>query len=61
MRGGVWHQRRSGRKLTITVESLRELTARQQRQLDVEAGLVSAVMQAAATLTVSTVTVGPHA
>jgi hypothetical protein len=29
--GGVWHQRRSGRKLAITVESLGELTVRQRR------------------------------
>jgi Winged helix DNA-binding domain len=61
MVGGVWHQRRSGRKLAITVEPLRELTARQHRQLDDEVGLVSAVMEATATLTVGTVTVGPHA
>ena len=59
--GGVWHQRRSGRKLAITVEPLRELTARQRRQLDDEADLVGAVMEAPATLTVGTVTVGPHA
>jgi len=59
--GGVWHQRRSGRKLAITVEPLRELTAPQRRQLDDEAGLVGAVMEATATLTVGTVAVGPHA
>ena len=59
--GGVWHQRRSGRKLAITVEPLRELTARQRRQLDDEAALVGAVMGATATLTVGTVTVGAHA
>lgn len=61
MVGGVWHQRRSGRKLTITVEPLRELTAPQRRQLDDQISLVGAVMQATATLTVGTVTVGPHA
>jgi len=59
--GGVWHQRRSGRKLAITVEPLRELTTAQRRHLDDEAGLVGAVMEATATLTVGTVTVGPHA
>jgi hypothetical protein len=59
--GGVWHQRRSGRKLAITVEPLRELTAAQRRQLDHEAALVGAVMEAPATLTVGTVTVGAHA
>lgn len=59
--GGVWHQRRSGRKLAITVEPLRELTARQRRQLDHEVELVGALLDAKPTLTVGTVTVGPHA
>ena len=59
--GGVWHQRRSGRKLAITVEPLEELTATQRRQLEDEVDLVGAVMEAKATLTVGTVTVGPHA
>jgi hypothetical protein len=59
--GGVWHRRRSGRKLAITVEPLRELTASQRRQLDDEAELVGAVMEAVPTLTRGTVSVGPHA
>jgi hypothetical protein len=59
--GGVWHQRRSGRKLAITVEPLGELTAAQRRQLDEEVELVGAVMQAKPALAVGTVTVGPHA
>ena len=58
---GVWHQRRSGRKVVITVEPLRELTAAQRRQLGDEVDLVGAVLEAAATLTVGTVTVGAHA
>jgi hypothetical protein len=59
--GGVWHQRRTGRTLAITVEPLRELTARQYRQLCDEVDLVGAVMEATATLTVGTVTTGAHA
>ena len=59
--GGVWHQRRSGRRLAITVEPLGELTATQRRQLEEEVELVGAVMEATATLTVGTVTVGPPA
>jgi len=59
--GGVWHQQRSGRKLAITVEPLRELTTKQRRQLDEEVELVGTVMQAKPTLTVGTVTVGAHA
>jgi Winged helix DNA-binding domain len=58
---GVWHQQRSGRKLAITVEPLRELTATQRQQLDDEVELMGAVMEATPTLTVGTVTVGPHA
>jgi Winged helix DNA-binding domain len=59
--GGVWHQRRSGRRLAVSVEPLRELTAPQRRQLDDEVDRVAAVMQATATLTVGPVTVGAHA
>jgi hypothetical protein len=59
--GGVWHLKGSGRKLTVTVEPLRELTATHRRQLDDEVELVGAVMEAEATVTVGTVTVGPHA
>jgi hypothetical protein len=58
---GVWHQRRSGRKLAITVEPIGRLTATQRRQLDDEAELVGRVMEAAPTLTIGTVTVGAHA
>jgi Winged helix DNA-binding domain len=59
--GGVWHQRRSGRKLAITVEPLRKLTAAQRRELEDEVDLVGAVVEAEPTLTVGTVAVGPHA
>ena len=37
--GGVWHQRRSGRRLTITVEPLGALTPAQRRQLEDEVEL----------------------
>jgi len=59
--GGVWHQRRSGRKLTLTVEPLADLTRAQRGELDQEAALLGRVMEAAVTLTVGPVTVGPHA
>jgi hypothetical protein len=59
--GGVWHQRRAGRTLAITVEPLRELTASQRRELRGEAELIGAVLEAPATLTVGSVTAGPHA
>jgi hypothetical protein len=59
--GGVWHQRRSGRKIAITVEPLNDLTWAHRRQLNDEVDLVGQVMEATATLTVGTVTVGAHA
>jgi len=59
--GGVWHQRRSGHKLALTVEPLTELTTAKRRQLDDEAALVGTVMEATVTLTIGPVTVGPHA
>ena len=59
--GGVWHQKRSGSKIAITVEPLRDLTAKQRRQLDDEVSLVGSVMEAEATLKVGKVTVGGHA
>ena len=59
--GGVWHQRRSGRKVAVTVEPLGELTSSQQRQLADEVSLVGAVMEAAASLTIGKVAVGAHA
>jgi len=59
--GGVWHQRRSGRKLALTVEPLAELTTAQRRELDDEAALLGTVMEATVTLTIGPATVGPHA
>jgi len=59
--GGVWHQRRSGGKVAITVEPLRELSTTQRRQLDDDVELVGTVVEATPTLTLGTVTVGPHA
>ena len=59
--GGVWNQRRSGRRLTITVEPLKPLTAANRRELEAEVALVGAVMEADPTLVIGEVTVGPHA
>ena len=59
--GGVWHQKRSGRRLTVTVEPLRPLRPAQRRQLDEEIALVGRVLEAEPTLVVGKVTVGPHA
>jgi hypothetical protein len=58
---GVWQQRRSGRKLDITVEPLDPLTAAQRRALDDEAERIGEILEAAPRLTIGAVTVGPHA
>lgn len=60
---GVWHQRRRGRRTTITVELIgrRRLTGRQERELGEQVERVGAVLEATAELVVGEVTVGPHA
>jgi hypothetical protein len=58
---GVWHSRRAGRMLEITVEPLLDLTARQRRSLDEDAALVGSVMEARVKVTIGPVTVRAHA
>ncbi|MFG2127890.1 winged helix DNA-binding domain-containing protein [Streptomyces sp. NPDC048751] len=58
---GVWHQRRQGRRTTITVEPLRPLTPRQERELGERVTRVGEVLEARAELVVGEVRVGAHA
>lgn len=58
---GVWHQRRSGRKIHITVEPLADLTPAQRRQLDEQVDRVGEILEGQPELTIGPVTVGPHA
>ncbi|WP_219508119.1 winged helix DNA-binding domain-containing protein [Nonomuraea ceibae] len=58
---GVWHQRRSGSRIDVTVEPLRELDAGRLGELREQVDRVGAILEARARLTVGTVTVGPHA
>ena len=58
---GVWQQRRSGRKLDVTVEPLDPLTPSQRRELDEQVERVGAILEAAPRLAIGTVTVGSHA
>ncbi|MFH9004129.1 winged helix DNA-binding domain-containing protein [Streptomyces afghaniensis] len=58
---GVWHQRRKGRRTTVTVEPLVRLTARQERELGEQVERVGEVLEATAELVVGEVRVGPHA
>jgi hypothetical protein len=58
---GVWHLARSGRRATLTVEPLVDLSPRRRRLLDQEAARVGEVVETTVSLTVGPVTVGGHA
>ncbi|MDP4503471.1 winged helix DNA-binding domain-containing protein [Nonomuraea turcica] len=58
---GVWHQRRSGSKIDVTVETLRDLTPAQLRDLDEQVERVGEVLEGRPRLTIGPVAVGPHA
>jgi hypothetical protein len=58
---GVWHQRRSGNRITVTVEPLRRLGAAHRGALDDEVARVGAILDGRTELYIGTVTVGPHA
>ena len=59
--GGVWHHRRSGRQLDLTVEPLGQLTARHRRELDDQVQRFGEFLGAAPRLAIAAVTVGAHA
>ncbi len=59
--GGVWHQKRSGSRVSLTVEPLGTLTGAQRSALDDEVSRIGEIVQARPTLTVGPVSVGPHA
>jgi uncharacterized protein YukE len=61
MIAGVWHQRRSGRRIDITVEPLATLTAMQRRELDEQVERVGAILEGPPRLIIGTVSVGAHA
>jgi hypothetical protein len=58
---GVWHQRRSGRRIAITVEPLRRLNAQRRRGLEAEAERVGAILEGRPELTIGAVSAGAHA
>ncbi|MER7172012.1 winged helix DNA-binding domain-containing protein [Streptomyces mesophilus] len=58
---GVWHQKRSGKRLAVTVEPLGELRAGQLRALEAQVARVGTALEGEASLTVGEVTVGAHA
>lgn len=59
--GGVWHHRRAGKKIAITVEPLRTLTARQRQALHDETERIGFILEGRVEVTIGKVTVGPHA
>jgi Winged helix DNA-binding domain len=58
---GVWHQRRSGRRIDITVEALATPTKAQLAALETEAERVARILEGTPRLRLAPVTVGPHA
>lgn len=58
---GVWHQKRSGKRIQLTVEPLGRLTKAQRAGLEAQAARVGDVLEGAVELAVGTVSVGPHA
>jgi hypothetical protein len=59
--GGVWHHRRSGRQLDLTVEPFGQLTARHRRELDDQVQRFGDFLGGTPRLTIAAVTVGAHA
>jgi Winged helix DNA-binding domain len=59
--GGVWHHRRSGRQLDLTVEPFGPLTARHRRELDDQVQRFGEFLGGTPRLAIGTVTVGAHA
>lgn len=58
---GVWHQKLSGRRVTVTVEPLGTLNRTRLRQLEQRVARLAEIHGATAELVVGEVTVGPHA
>lgn len=59
--GGIWHQKRSGRKVALTVEPFVKMTRARLRELDEQVDRVGRILEATPTLTIGAVTVGGHA
>jgi hypothetical protein len=58
---GVWHQRRSGRRLEVTVEPLEPLPAPRRRELDQQVERLGEFLGCQPDLTIGAVTAGGHA
>ena len=58
---GVWHQRRAGRAIEVTVEPFDRLSAARRRALDEQAQRLGRLLEGEPRLTVGPVTAGAHA
>jgi len=58
---GVWHQKRSGKRLAVAVEPLEPLSAARRRELAAQVDRVAGILGGVPELTLGTVTVGAHA
>jgi hypothetical protein len=57
---GIWHQRRSGRRLHVTVEPFDAPSARQRRAIEGEVARMAQILEGDAVLTFGVVTAGKH-
>jgi hypothetical protein len=58
---GVWHLRRSGRRIAVTVEPLGRLTRAHRSALEEQVERLGVFLEGTPTLTLGTVAIGPHA
>lgn len=58
---GVWHQRRSGKWIDVTVEPLTMLSAPHRRALQAQVDRIAEILEGEPKLTIGTVTAGAHA
>lgn len=59
--GGLWHQKRSGRRIAVTVEPFTRLTKPRRDELDEQVTRIGTILDATPKLTIGEVTVGGHA
>lgn len=58
---GVWHQRKSGKRVTVTVEAFPRLTAARRSEIEQRAERIAEIQGLSAAVVFGAVTVGPHA
>jgi hypothetical protein len=58
---GIWHQKRSGRRIAVTVEAFGTLSASRLKALGEQVERLGEILQGTPTLTLGEVTVGGHA